>query len=149
MSWAYASIPSVQEILVVRTAGIGADHPLRRNRDGSWPDRALAIGELKLESGGLGRLSPPLIAPCGWRRIVKQDRRAGPRHNANAVQRGKPAIFFSLSVVSFRPFRRHDIYDGCRRDRRSVSDTTYEDRPWCRRRSGTPRDCETIYGWRG
>lgn len=53
MSWAYASIPSVQEILVVRTAGIG-DHPLRRNRDGSWPDRALAIGELKLESGALG-----------------------------------------------------------------------------------------------
>ncbi len=53
--WAYASIPSVKEILVVRTAAIDAEL-LRRNSDGSWPERPLNItagGELMLESVGL------------------------------------------------------------------------------------------------
>jgi len=49
--WAYTTIPSVKEILIVTTAAIGAEL-LRRNADGSWPDRPLAIGagELTLES---------------------------------------------------------------------------------------------------
>jgi Uma2 family endonuclease len=51
--WAYTTIPSVQEILIVRTAGIGAEL-LRRNPDGTWPERPLAIeqGELALDSIG-------------------------------------------------------------------------------------------------
>jgi Uma2 family endonuclease len=49
--WAYTTIPSVQEILIVRTAAIGAEL-LRRNPDGTWPERPLAIeqGELTLDS---------------------------------------------------------------------------------------------------
>jgi Uma2 family endonuclease len=51
--WAYATIPSVQEILVLKTASIGAEL-LRRNQDGSWPSQPLTIeaGELMLESIG-------------------------------------------------------------------------------------------------
>jgi len=52
--WAYATIPSVQEILVLKTAAIGAEL-LRRNPDGSWPSQPLAIetGDLTLECIGL------------------------------------------------------------------------------------------------
>lgn len=48
--WTYTTIPSVHEILVVKTAGIGAEL-LRRNADGTWPKRALTIesGEFVLE----------------------------------------------------------------------------------------------------
>lgn len=51
--WAYTSIPSVQEILVIRTASVGVQL-LRRAPDGSWPDVPLGIeaGELELESIG-------------------------------------------------------------------------------------------------
>jgi Uma2 family endonuclease len=53
--WAYTTIPSVQEILVLKTAAIGAEL-LRRNLDGSWPSQPLSIetGELTLESIGFG-----------------------------------------------------------------------------------------------
>ena len=53
--WAYTTIPSVQEILVLKTASIGAEL-LRRNLDGSWPSQPLSIetGELTLESIGFG-----------------------------------------------------------------------------------------------
>ncbi|WOJ91179.1 Uma2 family endonuclease [Methylocapsa polymorpha] len=49
--WAYTTIPSVQEILVLKTASIGAEL-LRRNQDGSWPSKPLTMetGELTLES---------------------------------------------------------------------------------------------------
>jgi Uma2 family endonuclease len=52
--WAYTSIPSVEEILVIRTASIGVQL-LRRGSDGVWPDVPLAIesGDLDLESIGL------------------------------------------------------------------------------------------------
>jgi len=52
-AWAYASIPSVREILVIRTASIDVQL-LRRAPDSSWPDVPLAIeaGELTLESIG-------------------------------------------------------------------------------------------------
>src|SRR5271166_574014 len=52
--WAYSTIPSVREILVVRTATIGGEL-LRRNPDGSWPQQPLTVaeGDLTLEGTGL------------------------------------------------------------------------------------------------
>ena len=49
--WAYTSIPSVQEILVLRADRIAADL-LRRSPQGEWPERptVLADGDLVLES---------------------------------------------------------------------------------------------------
>jgi len=51
--WTYTTIPSVREILVLKTASIGAEL-LRRNPDGSWPEQPLILadGELALESIG-------------------------------------------------------------------------------------------------
>jgi Uma2 family endonuclease len=51
--WACTNIPSVQEILVIRTASIGVQL-LRRAPDRSWPEVPLGIeaGELELESVG-------------------------------------------------------------------------------------------------
>ena len=51
--WAYTSILSVQEILVLRADRIAAEL-LRRSPQGEWPDRPIAIteGELVLESIG-------------------------------------------------------------------------------------------------
>ena len=52
--WAYTTIPSVVEIVVVRTVTIGGD-VLRRGADGSWaeePERVVS-GELVLESIGM------------------------------------------------------------------------------------------------
>ena len=52
--WAYATIPSVREIVVLRSASIGAEL-LRRGADGAWPrePESLADGDLALESIGL------------------------------------------------------------------------------------------------
>ena len=53
--WTYVSIPSVQEILVLRSASIAAD-VLRRRPDGTWPDEPIQIGRdetLRLECIGL------------------------------------------------------------------------------------------------
>jgi Uma2 family endonuclease len=53
--WTYVSIPSVQEVLVLRSASIAADL-LRRHPDGAWPDEPMQIGRddtLHLESIGL------------------------------------------------------------------------------------------------
>lgn len=41
--WTYVSIPSVQEVLVLRSASIAADL-LRRRADGTWPEEPLQIG---------------------------------------------------------------------------------------------------------
>jgi hypothetical protein len=52
------SIPSVQEVLVLRSASIAADL-LRRRSDGTWPDEPAQIGRddmLHLES--IGRNCP-------------------------------------------------------------------------------------------
>lgn len=51
--WAYVSIPSVREILVLHTASIGADI-LRRGPDGNWPQEPERIedGDLLLDSIG-------------------------------------------------------------------------------------------------
>ena len=69
--WTYTTIPSVAEILVLRTAVVGAEL-LRRRADGAWPERPEAVeagGELVLESLGFRapladlyrttRLAPP------------------------------------------------------------------------------------------
>jgi Uma2 family endonuclease len=53
--WTYVSIPSVQEVLVVRAASIAADL-LRRREDGTWPDEPIQIRRddtLNLASIGL------------------------------------------------------------------------------------------------
>jgi Uma2 family endonuclease len=49
--WAYTSIPSVREILVLRADRIAAEL-LRRSPQGEWPERPIAIteGDLALES---------------------------------------------------------------------------------------------------
>jgi Uma2 family endonuclease len=51
--WAYTTIPSVQEIVVLHSERIGAQM-LRRGADGTWPDQTTAVnkGELTLESIG-------------------------------------------------------------------------------------------------
>ncbi|MGH7072164.1 MAG: Uma2 family endonuclease [Acetobacteraceae bacterium] len=51
--WAYTTIPSVHEILVVDTITIAAEL-LRRNSDGTWPKQPIRIvdADLKLESIG-------------------------------------------------------------------------------------------------
>jgi Uma2 family endonuclease len=51
--WAYTTIPSVREIVVLRTVSIGTDL-LRRCPDGSWPStpEAIEAGDLILESIG-------------------------------------------------------------------------------------------------
>jgi Uma2 family endonuclease len=52
--WAYTTIPTVQEILIVRSTAIRGEL-LRRDAAGNWPDRALVIeaGPLELQSIGL------------------------------------------------------------------------------------------------
>jgi Uma2 family endonuclease len=51
--WTYTTIPSVQEILVLKTVAIGAEL-LRRLPDGSWPAEPAIVtaGELALDSIG-------------------------------------------------------------------------------------------------
>jgi Uma2 family endonuclease len=46
--WAYTTIPSVQEILIVYCTAVRADL-LRRDLAGSWPDRPLAVEDDVLE----------------------------------------------------------------------------------------------------
>ena len=59
--WAYITIPSLRETLVIRTASVGVDL-IRRGDDGMWPDKPLAIdrGEFTLASIGL---TLPIAAP--------------------------------------------------------------------------------------
>jgi Uma2 family endonuclease len=51
--WTYTTIPSVREILIIRSVTIGADL-LRRNPDGTWPEKPETIeeGDLVLDSIG-------------------------------------------------------------------------------------------------
>jgi Uma2 family endonuclease len=51
--WAYTSIPSVREILVLRADAIGGDL-LRRLPDASWPDRPTVIGDDDLVLDSIG-----------------------------------------------------------------------------------------------
>lgn len=58
--WTYTTIPSVSEILVLRTVVIRADL-LRRNPDGTWPDRPEVIEEDDLLLSSIG-MQVPLAA---------------------------------------------------------------------------------------
>jgi Uma2 family endonuclease len=66
--WTYTTMPSVQEILVLKTASINAEL-LRRNQDGSWPSQPSTIeaGDLILESIGF---SFPLAAAYRTTRLA-------------------------------------------------------------------------------
>ncbi len=52
--WAYTTIPSVREILIIHSTAIRAEM-LRRDQAGNWPERTLTIddGPLELQSIGL------------------------------------------------------------------------------------------------
>jgi Uma2 family endonuclease len=52
--WTYTTIPSVKEIVIVRTSEIGVEF-LRRGADGSWPEQPtlIAEGAARFESIGL------------------------------------------------------------------------------------------------
>lgn len=67
--WAYTTIPSVQEILVLWTTTVGADL-LRRGPDGSWPREPDIIteGDLVLESIGFRTPLPDLYRSTRLRR---------------------------------------------------------------------------------
>lgn len=67
--WAYTTIPSVGEILVLRTTTVGADL-LRRGPDGSWPREPEIVteGDLMLESIGLRTPLPDLYRSTRLRR---------------------------------------------------------------------------------
>lgn len=58
--WTYVSIPSVQEVLVLRSASIAADL-LRRRKDGAWPDEPMQLGG----DDALHLKSIDLICPLG------------------------------------------------------------------------------------
>jgi len=64
--WAYTSIPSVREILVLRADRMAAEL-LRRSPQGEWPERPIAIvaGELVLESIGFRVAMADLYARTG------------------------------------------------------------------------------------
>jgi Uma2 family endonuclease len=49
--WAYTTIPSVREVLILHSVRVGAEL-LRRDPQRNWPERALVIedGALELES---------------------------------------------------------------------------------------------------
>jgi Uma2 family endonuclease len=67
--WAYASIPSVREILIVHSTDIAADL-LRRDADGNWPDQPLRVidGLLDLRSVDL---QVPLVALYRTTRLAR------------------------------------------------------------------------------
>lgn len=64
--WAYTSIPSVREILILESARIGAEL-LRRGSDGAWPSEpdAIGAGTLVLESIGFALPLRSLYARSG------------------------------------------------------------------------------------
>jgi Uma2 family endonuclease len=64
--WAYTSIASVREILVLRADRIAAEL-LRRSPQGKWPDRPIAIaeGDRALESIGFRLALAELYARTG------------------------------------------------------------------------------------
>jgi Uma2 family endonuclease len=68
--WAYTTIPSVQEILVLHSTAVRAEM-LRRNADGSWPDRPELLEEGILDLRSIG-LQLTLTAAYAGTRFDKQ-----------------------------------------------------------------------------
>ena len=58
--WAYTTLPSVSEIVLVRSTAIGAEL-LRRNHDGNWPEQP----ELIVEANDIKLDSVEFSAPFG------------------------------------------------------------------------------------
>ena len=58
--WAYMTIESLREILVIRTASIGVEL-LRRGEDGVWPETPSALTSAAFELASIG-LSLPVAA---------------------------------------------------------------------------------------
>jgi Uma2 family endonuclease len=54
---AYTSVPSVQEILILRSDRVGAE-VLRRDATGAWPDRTTPITNGMLDLRSIGFLAP-------------------------------------------------------------------------------------------
>jgi Uma2 family endonuclease len=65
--WAYTTIPSVQEILIVHSTAIRADL-LRRDASGNWPEQATTIedGQLGLRSIDFTVALPAIYLASGW-----------------------------------------------------------------------------------
>lgn len=59
--WAYTTIPSVREILVVSSVEVSAEL-LRRGKDGAWPEQPERITEGDIELESLGGFHCPLAA---------------------------------------------------------------------------------------
>jgi len=55
--WSYTTIPSVREILVLRSTSVGADL-LRRGPDSTWPERPQAIEQDDLVLDSIGYTGP-------------------------------------------------------------------------------------------
>ena len=68
--WAYTTLPSVQEILVLHSARIGAEL-LRRNPDGSWPERSATIDAGDIELASID-FRTPLAALCRTTRLARR-----------------------------------------------------------------------------
>ncbi len=65
--WAYTTIPTVQEILILHTSSIRAE-VLRRADDGNWPERPLLLGpddDLRLDSIGFTAPLPAAYVNSG------------------------------------------------------------------------------------
>jgi Uma2 family endonuclease len=55
--WSYTTIPSVREILILQSTRVGADL-LRRNADGTWPERPQVIEQDNLNLDSIGYTGP-------------------------------------------------------------------------------------------
>ena len=55
--WSYTTIPSVREILILHSTRVGADL-LRREADGTWPERPQAIEQDNLVLDSIGYTGP-------------------------------------------------------------------------------------------
>jgi Uma2 family endonuclease len=64
--WAYTTIPSVQEILVLHSTAVRAEM-LRRDVEGNWPERAEVLEDGVLELQSIGLQLPLAAAYAGTR----------------------------------------------------------------------------------
>jgi Uma2 family endonuclease len=64
--WAYTTIPSVQEILVLHSTAIRAEM-LRRDANGNWPERPELMEDGMLELHSIGLQLPLAAAYAGTR----------------------------------------------------------------------------------
>ena len=68
--WAYTTLPSVQEILVLHSTAVRAEM-LRRDAEGNWPERPEVLEDGTLDSQSIG-LQVPLAAPYAGSRFDRE-----------------------------------------------------------------------------